>query len=50
MLKTNMKHSNGVCENDSMSIFGDCSSNEFLELFKSKKHARTTHEIGRAHV
>ena len=40
MVKTNMKHNKGVCENDSMSIFGDCSSNEFLELFKSKKHAR----------
>ena len=39
MVKTNMKHSKGVCENDSMSIFG-CSSNEFLEVFKSKKHAR----------
>ena len=35
-----MKHSKGVCDNDSMSIFGDCPSNEFLELFKSKKHAR----------
>ena len=40
MVKTNMKHSKGVCENDSMSIFEDCSSNEFLELFKSKKLAR----------
>ena len=40
MVKTNIKHSKGVCENDSMSIFGDCSSNEFLELLKSKKHAR----------
>ena len=40
MVKANMKHSKGVCENDFMSIFGDCSSNEFLELFKSKKHAR----------
>ena len=27
-------------KNDSMSIFGDRSSNELLELFKSKKHAR----------
>ena len=35
-----MKHSSCVCDNDSMSIFGDCSSNEILELFKSKKHAR----------
>ena len=40
MVKTNMKHSKSVYENDSMSIFVDCSSNEFLELFKSKKHAR----------
>ena len=40
LVKTNMKHSKGVCENDSMSMFGDCSSNELLELFKSKKHAR----------
>ena len=38
--KVNMKHSKGVCDNDSMSIFGDCPSNELLELFKSKKHAR----------
>ena len=40
MAKANMKHSSCVCDNDSMSIFGDCSSNELLELFKSKKHAR----------
>ena len=40
MAKANMKHSKGVCDNDSMSIFRDCSSNELLELFKSKKHAR----------
>ena len=40
MVKANMKHSKGVCENDSMSIVEVCSSNEFLELFKSKKHAR----------
>ena len=40
MAKANMKCSKGVCDNDSMSIFGDCPSNEFLELFKSKKHAR----------
>ena len=40
MVKTNMKHSEGVCENDSMSSVEICSSNEFLELFKSKKHAR----------
>ena len=40
MVKANMKHSQGACENDSMSTFGDYSGNEFLELFKSKKHAR----------
>ncbi|XP_030941828.1 uncharacterized protein LOC115966815 [Quercus lobata] len=40
MAKANMKHSSCVCDNDSMSIFGDCPSNELLELFKSKKHAR----------
>ena len=40
MAKANMKHGKGVCENDYMSIFGDCSSNKLLELFKSKKHAR----------
>ena len=40
MVKANMKHSKGVCENDSMSSVEICSSNEFLELFKSKKHAR----------
>ena len=40
LAKANMKHIKGVCENDSMSIFGQCSSNELLELFKSKKHAR----------
>ena len=40
MVKANMKHSKGVCENDSMSIVEVHSSNEFLELFKSKKHAR----------
>ena len=38
--KANMKHSKGVCDNESVSIFGDCPSNELLELFKSKKHAR----------
>ena len=32
LVKTNMKHSKGVCENDSMSIFEDCSSNELLEI------------------
>ena len=40
MAKANMKCSKGVYDNESMSIFGDCPSNEFLELFKSKKHAR----------
>ena len=40
MAKVNMKRSKGVCDNDSMSIFGDCPSNELLKLFKSKKHAR----------
>ena len=40
MAKANMKHSKGVGDNDSVSIFGDCPSNELLELFKSKKHAR----------
>ena len=40
IVMSNMKHSKGVCENDSMRIFGDCSSNQFLEAFKSKKHAR----------
>ena len=40
MAKVNMKCSKGVYDNDSISIFGNCSSNELLELFKSKKHAR----------
>ena len=40
MAKGNMKCSKSVCDNDSISIFGDCPSNELLELFKSKKHAR----------
>ena len=40
MAKANMKRSKGVCDNDSMSIFGDIPGNELLELFKSKKHAR----------
>ena len=40
MVKANTKHSSCVCDNNSMSIFGDCPSNELLELFKSKKHAR----------
>ena len=40
MAKANMKRSKSVCDNESMRIFGDCPSNELLELFKSKKHAR----------
>ena len=40
MAKANMKHSSCVCDNESMSILRDCPSNELLELFKSKKHAR----------
>ena len=40
MVKTSMKHSKGVCEKDSMSSVEICFSNEFLELFKSKKYAR----------
>ena len=39
MTKANMKCNSCVCDNDSMSIFGDCHSNELLQLFKSKKHA-----------
>ena len=35
-----MNHSKGVCDNDSMSIYRLCPSNELLELFKSKKRAR----------
>ena len=40
MAKANMNCGLCVCDNDSMSIFGDCPSNDLLELFKSKKHAR----------
>ena len=40
MAKANMKCSSCVCDNDSMSIFGDCPSDELQELFKSKKHDR----------
>ncbi|XP_075636751.1 uncharacterized protein LOC142608987 [Castanea sativa] len=40
MAKANMKCSSCVCDNVSMSIFGDCPNNELLELFKSRKHAR----------
>ena len=40
MAKANMKHSSCVCDNDSMSIFGDCPSNELLKLFNSKEHDR----------
>ena len=38
--KANMNCGSCVCDNDSMSIFGNCHSNELLELLKSKKHAR----------
>ena len=40
MEKANMTCGSCVCDNDSMSIFGDCPSNELIELLKSKKHAR----------
>lgn len=40
MAKANMKCNSCVFDNDSMSIFRDCLSNELLELFKSKKHVR----------
>ena len=40
MEKANMNYGSCVCDNDSMSIFVDCPSNELLELLKSKKHAR----------
>ena len=40
MEKANMNCGSCVCDNDSMSIFEDCPSNELLELLKSKKHAR----------
>ena len=40
MEKANMNCGLCVCDNDSMSIFGDCPSNELIELLKSKKHAR----------
>ena len=39
MEKANMNCGSCVCDNDFMSIFGDCPSNE-LYLLKSKKHAR----------
>ena len=29
-----------VYDNDSMSVFEECPNNEFLELLKTKKHAR----------
>ena len=38
--KANMNCGSCVCDNDFMSIFGDCPSNELLELLKSKKYAR----------
>ena len=50
MAKANMKHSSCVCDNDSMSIFGDYPSNELLKLFNSKEHDRIFVQIGRAHV
>ena len=40
MAKAKMPYSSYVCDNESMSIFGEFPSNELLELFKSKKHAR----------
>ena len=40
MENANMNYGSCVCDNDSMSIFGDCPSNELLELLKSKKHAK----------
>ena len=40
MEKAKMNYGSCVCDNDSMSIFEDCPSNELLELFKTKKHAR----------
>ena len=40
MEKANMNCDSCVYDNDSMSIFGDCPSNELLELLKSKKHAK----------
>ena len=40
MEKANMSCGSCVYDNDSMSIFGDCPSNELLKLLKSKKHAR----------
>ena len=40
MAKANINCGSCVCDNESMSIFGDCPNNELLELFKCKKHAR----------
>ena len=40
MEKASMNCGSCVSDNDSMSIFGDCPSNELIELLKSKKHAR----------
>ena len=40
MENANMNCDSCVCDNDSMSIFGDCPSNKLLELLKSKRHAR----------
>ena len=40
MEKANMNCGSCVCDNDLMSIFGDCPSNELIELLKSKIDAR----------
>ena len=40
MEKANINCGSCVCDNDSMSIFGDCPSNELIELLKLKIHAR----------
>ena len=40
MEKANMNFGSCVCDNDSMSIFRECPSNELIELLKSKKHVR----------
>ena len=40
MEKAKMNYGSCVCDNDFMSIFEDCPSNELFELLKSKKHAR----------
>ena len=40
MENANMNCGSCVCDNDSISIFRECHSNELIELLKSKKHAR----------